>query len=329
MKKNIYLYKSGVLSRKDTSLILKEKNGNIIYIPIEQINTIYCFGDITLNKRVIGLLNVYSVCIVFFNYYGDYIGRCTPKKYTDGKVIVKQVNVFQSEKRQDIARIIIETEIKNCISLLKYYNKKTLYYIEDIDKLINILDQLKTTNSINDMMLLEAKAKKIYYSCFDSIIRNKDFIFKHRKFQPPENEVNALLSYGYAILYANILTEIDKSPLMPQISFIHSLKKETDSLQYDIADMFKPIFIDRLVFRIINKSQINKDHFQFEDTHICYLNKEGINIFLHEYELFMSKSIKVGNKYYSYRNLLTREVYKLLNYILEKDENYKPFVMRW
>lgn len=57
MKKVFYLYKSGELQRKDFSLLLQEKNGNVVYIPVEQINLIVCFGDVNLNKRVLGLLN--------------------------------------------------------------------------------------------------------------------------------------------------------------------------------------------------------------------------------------------------------------------------------
>lgn len=177
-------------------------------------------------------------------------------------------------------------------------------------------------------LLLEARIKKCYYSAFDTIIKNKDFIFYNREYNLPSNEVNALLSYGYAILYATILSDIDKSPLLPQISYIHSLSKQSNSLQFDIADILKPIIVERLVFRLINKNQIKLCHFDYKNE-ACYLNKEGVKIFLKEYELLMSKSIKIGNKYYSYRNIITREVYKLSDFIKGKSDKYKPYVMEW
>lgn len=93
--------------------------------------------------------------------------------------------------------------------------------------------------------------------------------------------------------------------------------------------MLKPIFIDRLVFRMINKQQIKTDHFEYKENGACYLNKEGIKIYLNEYEKLMEKSIKIGNKYYSYRNIITKEVYKLSNYIGGKSKDYKPYVMEW
>lgn len=329
MKKIFYLYKSGELQRRDFSLLLQEKNGNVVYIPVEQINLIVCFGDVNLNKRVLGLLNSYSISILFFNYYGDYIGRFTPKKYSDGKIIINQVNSYHNHKRLYIAKKIIFTEVKNILSLLKYYNKK--YHILEaiIISIEDELTKLDTIESVEELMLLEAIIKKQYYSSFDFIIKNPNFIFKNRSFYPPLNEVNALLSYGYAILYANVLSDIDKSPLLPQISYIHSLSKQSDSLQFDIADMLKPILIDRLILRMINKNQIKTNYFEYKENDACYLNKDGIKVFLYEYEKLMQKSIKIGGRYYSYRNIITREVYKLSNYIEEKTDEYKPYIMEW
>lgn len=329
MKKNFYLYKSGELQRKDSSLILKEKNGNVIYIPIEQINLIICCNDIVLNKRALGLLNYYSVSIIFFNYYGDYIGRFTPKKYNDGKILINQVKSYESSQRLIISKIIIYTEIKNSISLLKYYHKKNKNLENQIQSINQYLKDINNMNSVEELLLLEAQMKKVYYSSFDIIIKNKTFQFKQRSYYPPKNEVNALLSYGYAILYANILSELDKSPLLPQISYIHSLSKQTDSLQFDLADMMKPIFVDRLVFRLINKGQIKLSHFEYKNEDTCYLNKEGIKLFLESYEKFMNNSIKISGKYYSYHNLITKEVYRLANYLYGRTNDYRPYVMEW
>lgn len=84
MKRIFYLYKSGTLIRKDSSLVLEEKNGNDSYLPIEQLDTIICFSEVTLNKRVLELLNRNNITILFFNFYGSYIGRFSPKNYSDG-----------------------------------------------------------------------------------------------------------------------------------------------------------------------------------------------------------------------------------------------------
>lgn len=72
MKKVFYLYKSGVLKCQDYSLVLETKT-NVDYIPVEQLDTIICFSEVTLNKRCLSLLNKKKVSILFYNFYGNYI----------------------------------------------------------------------------------------------------------------------------------------------------------------------------------------------------------------------------------------------------------------
>lgn len=88
MKKVVYLYKSGNLKRKDNSLVLESKDKDD-YIPIEQVDMIICFSEVSLNKRVLALLNKFEVSILF---YGNFIGRYAPKDYKDGRVLVHQVD---------------------------------------------------------------------------------------------------------------------------------------------------------------------------------------------------------------------------------------------
>lgn len=330
MKKTIYIYKSGELLRKDDSLVLKPKKGPPEYIPIEQVNLIMCFGDITLNKRTLGLLNSYRISVFFFNFYGTYIGQYVPKKYTTGKILTEQVNAAQTGKRLYIAKKMIAAGSENLLSVLRYYDKKrndlrlAMYFIREK------MEEIDSSPTVENLLTIEAQIKKWYYSCFDSIISDKDFSFEKRTFHPPQNEVNALLSYGYSLLYANVQSDIEKSPLDPCISFVHGMVRQGDSLQYDIADILKPFLVDRLVFRMINKHQLKPGYFYRKNDGRCFLNKEGVSQFLDEFEKLMQKSIKLGSKYYSYRNIITGEVYKLSDYISGKRREYEPVIFkRW
>lgn len=329
MKKTVYLYKSGTLSRKNDSLCLIEKNDNVHYLPIEQLDRIFVFGEVTLNKRVLSLLKKNEVSLLFFNYYGHYIGRFTPKQYVEGKAIIDQVAAYQDElKRLYIAIQITNAEIMNMIALVKYYEKEGY----DLEFILSQLEtykyQLENCITIDDLLLIEAQAKKSYYQCFDIILEKYRYHFDKRMIQPPGNEMNSLLSYGYYLLYADFITALDKSPLLPSISFIHSVNKSSESLQFDLADILKPVIIDRMVLRIIRRNQIQDEYFDKKQGS-CYLNKRGLNLYLQEYEAQLEKSVEIHNKYYSYKNIITREVYALYNFIVGKTKDYKPYEMKW
>ena len=201
--------------------------------------------------------------------------------------------------------------------------------MDEIDSIAACLNNVMTMHSVEDLLLIEAQAKRAYYSIFDRILIDPNFQFEKRSMHPPKNEVNAMLSYGYAILYAQILSDIDRSPLIPNISFIHSLSKQSDSLQFDLADMYKAVIIDRLVIRLVNRHQMQTSMFIHNPNGSVYLTKEATKVYIEEYEKVMQKSVKIGKRYYSYRNIITRDVYELDNYLVGKKQNYDPFTMRW
>lgn len=330
MKKTFYLYKHGTLKRKDNSLCLVDKAGHVDYFPIQQIDCIVCFSEVTLNKRVLALLNKYQITILFLNYYGDYIGRFQPKKYIDGKILVQQVNAYQDEKqRLYIAKAITVGSIKNMRAVMKYYAKKGRILDRQIWLLDEVIEEIESVKSVEELLLQEAKAKQIYYSVFDGILENDEYKFVKRSKNPPLNEINAMMSYGYSMLYSILLSILDRNSLMPQISFIHSLTKNYDSLQYDLADIFKSVLVDRLIFRLIRKQQIKKEYFEYYPDGRCYMTKEGLAFFTVEFDNNLKITVKINNKSYSYRSLLTREVYNLANYIKGDKKQYKTFAMKW
>lgn len=330
MKKTFYLYRSGELIRKDNSLALMQKNGNVFYIPIEQLDTIVCFSELKMNKRVLGLLNTYEITIMFFNFYGNYIGRFSPKKYYDGKILIEQIHCYQNDEiRLFIAQTMIIGSIKNMIALTKYYRKKGKILDYQVEQLQGCIQAITEVSSIDQLLIVEAKSKQFYYSMFDIVLKGECFSFDKRTKNPPLNEVNAMLSYGYAILYSHVLSVLDRSSLNPQISFIHSISKSYDSLQYDIADILKPMLVDRIVLRMIRKKQITSVHFDRKNDGRCYLNTTGAKLFAEVFDENLKNTILVNKKYFSYKNIISREVHILSNYIKDRSKGYKPFVMKW
>lgn len=329
MKRVFYLYKSGTLKRKDNSVVLEGKD-SVDYIPIEQLDMIICFSEITLNKRVLSLLNQYEIVILFYNYYGNYIGRFSPKEYKDGRVLVNQVMMYENvNQRLFIAKSMLRGSVKNMLSLLKYYRKKGKDLDDIIQHLESYLIEMESVKSVDQLLLVEAKSKQTYYKMFDIVLENEPFQFDKRTKNPPQNEVNAMLSYGYSLLYGVILAILDRSSLFPQISFVHSLSKNCDSLQFDLADVFKPVFIDRMVLRLIRKKQIKCIHFEYKEDNRCYLNKLGIKILIEEFNTMLQSTIQYLNRSYSYRSILSKEIHKLSEYVKGKSQVLNFFVMKW
>ena len=330
MKKDIYIFNDGELKRKDNTFYFSS-GGKKKYLPIEELDTIWIFGEIDINKRFLDYASQKGIMIHFFNYYEYYTGSFYPREHLNsGYVILKQVeNYLNEEKRISIAKQIIETAILNMIVVLKYYRKKGKNldeYISDIDEK---LGQLKNSKTTNEIMAYEGNIREKYYKAFNIILENEDFKFTVRTKRPPKDKLNALISFGNSMMYTSVLSEIYKTNLDPRIGYLHSTNNRKFTLNLDVAEIFKPIIVDRVIFSVLNKKIITaKD---FDDNYGGILLKDsGRKKFVEEYNKKLLTTInhkEIGTTV-SYKRIIRLELYKLQKLITEEKE-YKGFVMKW
>lgn len=68
MRKNVYIFSEGELKRKDNTIYFETESGRK-FLPIEDVQDIYAFGEITFNKRLLELLSQKEIIVHYFNYY--------------------------------------------------------------------------------------------------------------------------------------------------------------------------------------------------------------------------------------------------------------------
>jgi CRISPR-associated protein Cas1 len=170
--------------------------------------------------------------------------------------------------------------------------------------------------------------RNAYYSAYNYILKN-GFAFERREKRPPTDPVNALISFGNSMMYTTVLGEIYKTQLDPTISFLHEPSTKRFSLCLDIAEIFKPLVVDPLIFYLINNKMITMDDFNIQED-VCFLNDKGRKKFIKEYETKLSTTIRHRslNRNVSYRNFIKLECYKLIKYFID-DEVYKPLKAWW
>lgn len=135
-----------------------------------------------------------------------------------------------------------------------------------------------------------------------------------------------MISFGNTILYNVVLSEIFKTSLEPAISFLHEPNKRKFSLQLDIAEIFKPIIVDRTILTLVNRSMIKKDDFKKVEGGV-YLNETGKKKFVKALEEKLSETIDYENgQRMSWRTVIRYECYKLIRH-LKEEQAYQAF--RW
>lgn len=338
MKKTYYLFNPGQLERKDNTLkftpIVEECNeenvmGQPRYLPVEDINEFYVFGSLKASSSLFNFLGQKDVSVHFFDYYENYTGSFMPKdSLLSGKMLLAQASAYQNKKKRlFIAQKFIEAAAYNMIKNLQYYNRRGKDMEDIIDIIKGYASKLAETESIQELMGTEGMIRQTYYDAFNLILN--DFEMGNRTKQPPQNEVNALIYFGNMMCYTLCLRAIHQTQLNPTISFLHTPGERRYSLALDIAEIFKPVIIDRVIFKVLNKKEIQEKHFD-RKLNKCLLNQAGKKIFVKAIEDKLLETIKhrTLNRNVSYRHLMKLECYKLTKHLLGI-EVYKPFKMYW
>jgi len=338
MKKTYYLFNPGTLHRKDNTLKFTpieedekgtERPGQPRYLPVENISEFYAFGSLTANSALYNFLGQNQISVHFFDYYENYTGSFMPKDgLLSGRMLLAQTSFYQDrKKRLTIARKFIEGAAFNMVKNLRYYDKRGKDMESLIQKISDYMENIPDTTAIDELMGLEGNIRQIYYDGFDLILN--DFQMGGRSKQPPQNEVNALISFGNMMCYTQCLRAIHLTQLNPTISYLHSPGERRYSLALDISEVFKPLLVDRIIFKVLNRKELQEKHFD-NKLNRCLLNTTGKKIFVKAFEDRLNETIKHRslNRNVSYRHLLKLECYKLSKHLLGMEE-YKPFKMWW
>lgn len=329
MKRSYYLFSNGELKRKDNSLIIKNKDKSK-YIPVEDVNQIYVFGEITFNSKLTNFLFQNNIVVHFFNYYGYYSGSFLPREnLLSGDVHLKQsISHLNYQKRMVIAKEFISCASFNISRNLKYYNRKDFDLKSKIDEIDFYRTRLDKVSNIQELMGIEGNIRKIYYSSWNLFI-NQKIDFNKREKHPPKNWINSLISFINTLIYTTTLSEIYHTHLDPTISFLHSPGERRFSLSLDISEIFKPIIGDRMIFSLLNKKMITKESFIKEFNYVI-LKETPKKLILKEFDDRLRKTIthKKLKRKVSYRRLFRLECYKLEKHIIEENE-YNGFKIWW
>jgi CRISPR-associated protein Cas1 len=331
MKKNIYIFSNGQLKRKQNTLFFENSDGQKKFIPVEDTSEILLFGEVDINKKLLDFLSQKQIILHFFNYYQYYIGSFYPREhYNSGYMIIKQVEIYNNtEDRLFLAKRFVKGAIHNILKVLKYYHDRGVDLEDRTDKITELWEKADQSKNIEELMGYEGNTREVYYNSFDRIIKNPDFRFIERTKRPPLNYLNSMISFINTLVYTTVLSMIYQTHLDPRIGFLHTSNSRKFSLNLDIAEVFKPLLVDRLIFSLINKREITGNSFDNKVQGIVF-KENAVKKVIERFDERLKTTVmhKELNREVTYKRLILMECYKIEKHLMgEKD--YEPFFMWW
>ena len=234
------------------------------------------------------------------------------------------------ENRLNIAKSIVQSIADNIYETLYHY------FRHDKKDLKPTLDWLKTEPkkflekeiTIEQIMFIEGQIWSRFYDSFKYFLP-EDFLMNKRVKRPPNNPMNALVSFGNTLLYTKTISAIYTTHLNQAISFLHSPREGRFSLCLDISEAFKPVIVFKTIFDLVGRKQLQVEKHFDKSLNYALLNEEGKKIFIDAFETRINETFmhpKLKRKI-TYKHCLKLEGYKLIKYIVEKKE-FVPFRLK-
>ena len=334
MKRAYYLFNPGRMSRKDNTLQFttrtEEGEQKARYLPINDVSALYMFGSVDANSALYNYLGRKHVPVHFFDYHKHYTGSFSPREHLlAGKMLIEQTNAYRLKKRRlHIARALVEGATFNMLRNLRYYQKRGRELSDHIERIESLRPLIESISSVEELMGVEGNCRQIYYEAFPIIVPG--YAWEGRQKRPPTNELNALVSFGNALCYTLCLDAIYNSQLNPTVSFLHEPGYRRYSLALDVSEIFKPLLVDRLLFRLCNKRELGSSDFDLVDD-ACFLSERGRKTYVAAWEDRLKTGIhhRKLDRRVSYRHLVRLECYKIAKYVMKINDTYEPFHAWW
>ncbi|MGC8848762.1 MAG: type I-B CRISPR-associated endonuclease Cas1b [Conexivisphaera sp.] len=285
---------------------------------------IYAEGSVTVKAGAARLLMRRGIPVHFLGRDGSYLGTLWPREHLlAGEVVVRQAEHYLDPvKRLALARKFVRGGAVNIMRNLEHYRESGAQLEGAVEAVRDALEGIGSAGSVEELMGIEGNMREAYYNGWNSIMP-EEFRYSGRTRRPPRTMLDALISFGNSLAYSTCLTELYHTQLNPTISYLHEPSERRFSLALDISEVFKPVLVDRTIFRLVRQERMDGSYFD-ENLNRVLLNERGRRKFVEAYEERLSSTIRgrKGRKA-SLRRLVRLEAYKLLKHVLGMEE-YEP-----
>jgi CRISPR-associated protein Cas1 len=330
-----YLHLEGetvVIEADDENGVRKE----VLQLPIHLLESIVCFGNVLCSPFLLGFCAEKSVAVSFMTEYGKFLASVRGE--TSGNVLLRRAQYRMADDERasrDIAANEVSGKLANCRVVL---NRVLRDHGEKIDSgavraaasaIAQMIDQIPRMKTVNEVRGIEGQGAALYFSVFNHLIldQKSDFVFNERNRRPPLDEVNALLSFIYALLAHDVRSAIETVGLDPQVGFLHRDRPGRAGLALDLMEEFRPVIADRLVLSLINRRQVTKKGFTRQASGAVRMDDETRKTVLTEYRNrkleeiyhpYIEEKVKIGLLFFIQANLMAR-------FIRGDLDGYPPF----
>lgn len=283
-------------------LFLSYSNGNVVVnrgdeitarFPLLNLEGIITFSYAGATPALMGECAQRGIQLTFMTPNGRFLARVNGM--SQGNVFLRreQYRIADSDARScTIARNMITGKAYNSRWVLERALRDHALRINQSlvkdasDKVQQLIQLIQCATELDSLRGLEGEAAAAYFGAFDELILSQkaDFIFDGRNRRPPQDNVNAMLSFAYTLLANDCAAALEAVGLDAYVGLLHQDRPGRKSLALDLEEELRAPFADRLVLTLINNRILQDKHFDRQASGTVLLNDNGRKLFLKHWQ---------------------------------------------
>ncbi len=348
----LYLQEPGShVGKRSEHLVVRKHGQEIQRVPIAAIRQVVVFGNVQMSTQALECLATLEVPVAYLTSYGRFVAALQPAPAKNVHLRTNQFRIFADPQRAlDLAKAVVKAKIANQRTLLmRSLRSRPLDDPTPLENPIRGSDEpaaremaelLTRIDRVADPAVLlgtEGQAAALYFSQFARMIKlpvptksgSTTFEFRSRNRRPPRDPVNALLSFGYAMLLKDCFSALCTVGFDPYCGFFHVGRHGKPSLALDLMEEFRAIIADSVVLTLINTGGLTPhDFLVWRDC--CHLTEDGRKRFFQTYEQRRATVVThpVFGYKMSYGRMLEVQARMLAAYVRGDIPSYTGFTVR-
>lgn len=324
----------GKIAKEGHRLAISKDGGDTTYARLADISQLVVMGNVYVTTPTLHELMRRNIPVTWQTYGGWFLGHTVGAGHANVELRTAQYKgSFDDSVCLRLARGWVQAKIRNSRTLLRRNWRSDDSPDSVLTDLKRLADRAGRTKDLSTLLGIEGAAAARFFGHLNAALRNTGdtdlFDMKNRNRRPPTDPVNALLSFGYAMLTRTFVMVLSSAGLDPYRGFYHQPRYGRPALALDMMEPFRPLIVDSVVVTAINNGEIRPTDFVRSPIGVA-LSAAGRKRFLATFERRLSQEVTHPTFGYrvEYRRLLEIQARLLGRYLLGEIPAYPNFITR-
>ncbi|MBK9259492.1 MAG: CRISPR-associated endonuclease Cas1 [Polyangiaceae bacterium] len=239
--------------------------GKPLRIAMDSIDALVVMGAVQVSTAAIMGCLERSIPVSFHQAHGRLLGSVTTGLSSNVALRAAQhAWATDAGKTLSLSREIVRGKIKNQRVFLRRHGMLTDAMASEWESLGRTLNGAMTGDEVRGV---EGRAARLYFDGLARLFRDRGgaaFEMDGRNRRPPRDPVNAMLSFGYAILTRECADVLRRVGFDPMRGFLHGMGWGRPALGLDLVEEFRVLIVDSTVLRVVAEKRVLADDFHRE-----------------------------------------------------------------